>query len=690
LVGEDQVTNGDDVSAKNRWVHAVWLAGFGVVATVIGTAVTANAQGAPAKADSPHRIVSLTSGHNDFRNALSGVAGDADWAVYEQRANTDIDTDYSEFGDTARDRLYALDTQGMSRRLPLSAADQALQATYLGRWSLVDDMLTLSSGSTSPVHWWNLADGTHGEGGTPDGYVFGSSPDGWVSASDGKIIDQPAAGGAEVVLGSPAGLSSFPNGSSSVGDDGYVVDASAGLLFSPWGPTSSYTTLAVPAADTLGGCGEEAYQAVVCWALNSNSHEVVLRMPTDGTAAVSTKLRSVDPEFSFALSADTTAWADEVNDGVRVDSVPAAGGAISTSTYSLVQIFGSSFGGGPIGTLGSFLVATGPPAHRSIGQTTSARTTPTQVALGTRATVHVGTGGLALAPHRVVYADDKHSANFADVYQRTLSGMRGLTVGKSHVVLQRRHASLQGLAASDSTIAVTTATDKLHSPGKLEVFNHGKTYSKRLDYSQSAVVDGHNVVYNSSKDLFFHELDARTGKTRKLPVKAGEFPDFTAVDHHLVYRHKRQVWEYPLRGGEPHRLLSLAGVEDLDSSFFVASGDQVALEYTTGGDVDNNDMGATVHVLYRSLDRTHKPAAVPGPVPRHCSVIAITSKVIDCSLPGKVVALSLRTGHRHLVFAPPNAARGGQGRVVGLSILGGRVTWESAAGTGEVGLLSAH
>jgi hypothetical protein len=88
------VTNGDNVSAENRWSHAVWLAVVGVLATIIATAITASAQAIPGQADNSHRIVSLTSGHHDFRNVPSGTAGGADRAVYEQRADTDIDTDY--------------------------------------------------------------------------------------------------------------------------------------------------------------------------------------------------------------------------------------------------------------------------------------------------------------------------------------------------------------------------------------------------------------------------------------------------------------------------------------------------------------------------------------------------------------------------------------------------------------------
>jgi hypothetical protein len=682
------------VSANHRRIRAAWLAALGVVAAMVATPITGNAQASPGAASDPHHIVPLMGGHNDFRNALSGVAGDPEWAVYEQLANTDVDTDYSVYGSTALDRLYALDTHGTSHLLPFSAAEQSLQSTFLGRWSLVDDMLTLSAGGSSPVHWWNLADGTSGVGGAPDGFVFGSSPDGWVSASDGKIIDQPASGGAEVVLGSPDGLSGFPNPYAAVGDNGYVVGTSNGLVFSPWGVPSSYTTLAVPSSDLLENCGDqEAYHAVVCSALHTpRDYQVVLRIPTDGTAAVSTRLPTDDPNFSYALSPNTTAWGDWTNEGpVRLDSVPAAGGTISTSTYSLVEIFGASFGRGPIGALGSFLVATGPPHQRSIGQTTSAKTTPSRIALGTRSTVHTGIAALALARHQVVYADDKHSANFADVYQRKLSAKHGLTVSKPRIVLQRRDATLQGLAASDSTIAVTVTLPKSGAPDKLEVFNHGKKYVKPFDFSQTAVVDGHDVIYNSSKGGSFLDLDARTGKTHKLPVKAATYAgSFLAVDHHLIYRRGRQVWGYALGARKPHLLLSLAGVQDVDTSFFAASGGQVALEYLTGGDVDDNDRGAIVHVLYRPLNRSHKPAAVPEPIPRHCSVVAITSKAIDCSLAGKVVAVSLSTAHRHTVFAPANAALGGRDQIIDLRVLGNRVTFESADGTGEVGLLRAR
>jgi hypothetical protein len=678
--------NGDDVHPTNRRSRAVWLAATCVLATVAATAAMtgAGAQTAKARPVEARHTIALTSGRSAFRNALTVVAGDAQWGVYEQLGNTDATAD---FGSPATDRLYVRDAHGTSRRLPLTTVDQTLQDS--GNWSLVDNMLTLSFGTARPVRWWDLAAGTHGDGGQPQGYVFGSSPDGWLLGSAGQIIDQPADGGASMVLGSPTGVATIDKATvTSVGDDGYAVAGTAGLLFSAWGATSTYVTLAVPANGTIFACGAEAYDAVACEVLKTPHNRVyILRLPTSGAAAVTTTAVGNAAAVSLAVSAHTTAWAVEPQAAWKLSTVSVHGGPATTSTYSLVDV-SDTFAFGPLGALGSFLIATGTPRTRSAGLVKSAGVKPTPIDLGTPARVHVG--ATVLAPSRVVYADDRLSTGYLDIFQRPLSTRHSLTVGRAREVLRVKRGQLDILAASDSTIAVTSM-----SAGSADDVLRVLTSSRRTDvhipFSAYVAVSGHDVLYRDDRSV--KDLNARTGKTRTLPFHT-DF-SFVTLDRQVAYIRqpkgstRLQVWAYPLRGGRTHELFSVPSRDELNTFSLVGGHHLVALEYTTGGNADDNDAGAIASARFRVVNRSHEQHDVAGPIPSRCSPVALTAKAIECNGRGKVVAVSLTANQSRTIFAPSDAAAGGVGQLFGLSVSGNRVAWETSAGAGRIGTLSA-
>jgi hypothetical protein len=674
------------VHPTNERIRAGWLTGACVFATVAVTAAMSAVNAATVKAgpvEASH-TVALTSGHSAFRNALAVVAGDAQWGVYEQLGDTDATIDYAAFGSSVTDRLYVRDAHGTSRRLPLSAADQELQDG--GKWSLVDDMLTLSFGATRPVRWWDLAAGTHGKGGKPQGYVFGSSPDGWLLGSAGEIVDQPADGDASTVLGSPEGVSTVDRATvTSVGNDGYAVDGTAGLLYSDWGAVSAYTALAVPAHDSIFSCSPEAYDAIACDVFKTPvDREYILRLPTSGAAAVTTTAAG-DTAVSLAVSAHTTAWSVEPQAGRELSTVSVHGGSATTSAYTLVDV-ADGFTFGPIGALGSFLVSTGGPRTRSAGLVKSAGVKPTRIALGTLARVHVE--ATVLARSRVVYADDHHSAGYLDIYQRSLSAKHSLTVGRAREVFRMKSGWLDSLAASDSTIVVSSmslrsARDVLH------VFTSTRRIKAHIPFAAYLAVDGHDVLYPDDHSV--KDLNARTGQTRTLPIKTNNA--FIAVDRQVAYIREPkgstglQVWAYPLDGGKSHKLFSVGSRDEIDNFALVGGHHQVALEYTTGGDPDNNDAGAIAAARFRAVDRSQEQHDVAGSIPSHCAPVALTTNDIECNVDGRIVAVSLTSHQRRTLFAPSDAATGGIGELLGLSVSGNRVVWVTSAGAGRIGIV---
>jgi hypothetical protein len=672
------------VHPRNRRSQAGWLAGTCLLATVAAVAATTGAGAATVKTRSvdARHVIALTSGHSALRNALTVLAGDAQWAIYEQLANTGATGD---FGSPAADRLYVLDAHGTSRRLPLSTVDQQLQDS--GQWSLVDNMLTLSFGSTRPVRWWDLAAGTHGEGGEPQGHVFGSSPDGWLLGAGGQIVDQPADGGASTVLGSPPGVATIDKATvTSVGDDGYAVAGNTGLLFSAWGATSTYSALAVPTNGTVSDCGAEAYDAVACEVFETpHDREYILRLPTSGGATVTTTAVGNAAAVSLAVSADATAWAVEPQAAWKLSTVSVLGGPVTMSAYSLVDV-SEAFAFGPTGALGSFLVATGTPGTRSVALVKSAAVKPTSVALGTPARVHVG--ATVLAPGRVVYADDRGSTGYLDIFQRPLSTRHSLTVGRAREVLRMKRGQLDTLAASDSTIAVT-AMSATSPDDVLHVFTSTRRTDVRIPFSAYVAVDGYDVLYRDGRSV--KDLNARTGRTRTLPFHTDHV--FVTVDRQVAYIRepqgstRLQVWAYPLGGGKTHQLFAVPSRDELDDFALVGGHHLVALEYTTGGDPDNNDAGAIASARFRVVDGSDEEHDVAGSIPSRCSPVALTVKAIECNVEGKVVSVSLTSSRSRTVFAPSDAATGGAGQLLGLSVSGSRVVWETSAGAGRIGLL---
>jgi hypothetical protein len=674
------------VHPRNRRSRALWVAGTCILATVVATTAMTAAGAATVKAGpiEARDTVALTSGHTDIRNALAVVAGDAQWGVYEQLGDTDADVD--NLG-SIPDRLYSRDAHGGSRQLPFSITDQNLQGT--GTWTLVDNMLTLSFGQDRRVRWWDLAAGAYGESGEPEGYVFGSSPDGWLLMVDGHVVDQPADGGASTVLGTPPGVDTYQPAFTTVGDDGYALAGSAGLLYSPWGATSTYTPLAVAAGDTIYSCSAEAYHAIACGVFKTpRDRGYVVRLPTSGAAAVtSTLILPSDSAVSLAVSAHATAWAAETQDAVRLSTVSVHGGPATISAYSLVQVFRSPLGFGPVGALGSFLVATGTPRTRSVGLVTSAGVTPTRIALGTPAGVHIAT--TVLAPNRVVYADDKHSTGYLDIYQRPLSSKHSLTVGRARAVFRMKSGVMESLAASDSAIAVLTSPP--HGPDLvLRVFTSTRRTEVHIPPPSGPIaVSGHDVVYEDGRAI--KELNGLTGQTRTLPFETEHA--FVTVDGEVAYikapktSTTLQVWSYPLDGGKSHRLFSVPSRNTMDNIALVGGHDQVALEYTTGGDPDNNNAGATAKVRFRAVNRSHAPHAVFASIPALCSPVALTANTIVCNVHGKVVDVGLRSYESRTVFAPSDAATDGIGELLALSVSGKRVAWATASGAGRIGLL---
>jgi hypothetical protein len=210
-----------------------------------------------------------------------------------------------------------------------------------------------------------------------------------------------------------------------------------------------------------------------------------------------------------------------------------------------------------------------------------------------------------LAPRRVVYADDKHSTGYLDIYQRRLSTRHSLTVGRAREVFHLKGGGLFSLAASDSAIAVLGVS--AHSPGAvLRVFTSTRRTEVHIPLSAIAV-SGHDVIYQDGRAI--KELNALTGQKRTLPFETDNA--FVTVDREVAYikapktSTTLQVWGYSLNGGKSHRLFSVPSRDSIDEFTLVGGHHQVALEYTTGGDPDNNNAGAVASVRASAQSTGH-------------------------------------------------------------------------------------
>jgi hypothetical protein len=226
----------------------------------------------------------------------------------------------------------------------------------------------------------------------------------------------------------------------------------------------------------------------------------------------------------------------------------------------------------------------------------------------------------------------------------------------------------------------------------LHVLTSTRQTEVHLPIEAYLAVSGHDVLYRDGRSV--KDLNARTGQTRTLPFQTDH--SFVTLDRELAYIREPkgstglQVWAYPLGGGKSHQLFSVPSRFDIDDFALVGGHHQIALEYTTGGDQDNNDAGAIASARFRAVNRSHKQHDVAGSIPSRCSPVALTATAIECNVRGKVVSVSLTSNQSRTVFAPSDAATGGVGQLLGLSVAGPRVVWETSSGAGRIGILPAH